>query len=235
MLLVINFQLLCLSSPSTVYHTTDGISAPKQVGCLFLLTQTQMIALLQSPCMCCMTDVRMPQFRIYKRDGRFDIVLEAIKHLFACSIYCALKIDLQCCTTQTSFRGEIFHDFHWILVKITENRGHFGEIMSPRVVVCVVSLQIKFESTIVSMLNCSTIGEWFCYRIHCTQCVRLCYSLWSVHDTDYTHITHITHITRTHTLMHSCTHMFCHSLLACDMRMVQFKYHSPRFIPASRV
>jgi hypothetical protein len=48
---------------------------------------------------------------------------------------------LLCCTTQTSFRGEIFHDFPRNLVKITENRGNFGENIVPRIVVCVLPLQ----------------------------------------------------------------------------------------------
>jgi hypothetical protein len=65
---------------------------------------------------------------------------------FQCSIvqlygYRALKINLQCCTTQTSFRGEIFHDFPRNLVKITQNRGNFGVIIAPRIVVRVPSLQ----------------------------------------------------------------------------------------------
>ena len=59
-------------------------------------------------------------------------------------IYCALKFNLQCCTTETSTRGEMFHDFPRNLVTITENRGHFGENISQRVVVCVVTLHVKF-------------------------------------------------------------------------------------------
>ena len=49
--------------------------------------------------------------------------------------------------TQITFRGEIFHDFPRNLVKITENRGNFGENIAPRIVVCVPSLQINSEST----------------------------------------------------------------------------------------
>jgi hypothetical protein len=63
-------------------------------------------------------------------------------------VYCAFKINLQCCTTQRSFRGEIFHDFPRYLVKITENRGNSGKNIAPRNVVCVPSLQINSESTI---------------------------------------------------------------------------------------
>ena len=96
---------------------------------------------------------------------RIKIVLESIKSNFSsetvlscekkcvsilnrCCTYCAIKIYLQCCTTQTSFRGETFHDFPRNLVKIIENRGNFGENIAPRIVVCVPSLQINSESTI---------------------------------------------------------------------------------------
>ena len=80
-------------------------------------------------------------------------------------IYCAFKINLQCRPTQTSFRGEIFHDFPEILVKITENRGHFGENDASRVVVCVVSLQINFENTI--LFTCfRSFGQLLDFRLY---------------------------------------------------------------------
>jgi hypothetical protein len=68
-------------------------------------------------------------------------------------IYCALRINLQCCTRQTSFRGELFHDCPRNLVKITENRGNFGENIAPRIVVCVPSLQINSESTVQYIIS----------------------------------------------------------------------------------
>lgn len=39
-------------------------------------------------------------------------------YVYMCMLYCAFKFNLQCCSTQTSFRREIFNDFPGNLVKI---------------------------------------------------------------------------------------------------------------------
>jgi hypothetical protein len=71
---------------------------------------------------------------------------------------------LQCCTTQTSFHREIFHDFPTNLVNITENRGNFGENIAPRIVVCVPALQINSESTIANSINNEKEKEFYSHR-----------------------------------------------------------------------